>query len=57
MQAAQLLSVLVEEAPAGLKQAKRDLVKRGKGWSDKLTRALKKTEPLAPHPVDYIASL
>ena len=57
MQAVQLLQVLIEEAPDGLKQAKTDLVERGKAWSDKLARASKKSQKLAPDAMKYVAEL
>jgi hypothetical protein len=46
LQALQLLTVLLQEAPDGLPEAKANLVARGKGWQDKLERALKKCERL-----------
>lgn len=42
LQAMQMLEVLVEESPDGLAPAKADLVSRGKGWGDRLARALGK---------------
>lgn len=41
-QAMQLIEALMEDAPDGVAEAKADLIGRGKGWSDKLSRALKK---------------
>lgn len=53
----QLLEVLIQEAPDGLVDAKTDLVARGKGWSDKLDRALKKCQKAYPDVVAYLHSL
>ncbi len=44
LQAMQLLEVLLAEAPDGLVEARQDLVARGKGWAEKLDRALRKCE-------------
>lgn len=54
LQAMQLLEVLIEEAPDGIENAWADLVMRGKGWSDKLHRALRKCEKSYPEVVAYL---
>lgn len=56
-QAMQLLEVLIEEAPDGLAPAKTDLVARGKGWTDKLARALGKSRKQYPAAVEFVAAL
>ncbi|MCS3904521.1 hypothetical protein J2T55_002560 [Methylohalomonas lacus] len=57
LQSAQLLQVLVSEAPDGLKQARDDLVGRGKQWAGKLQRGLEKIETIAPEASRYVAAL
>lgn len=57
LQAMQLLEVLIEEAPDGIEKAWADLVTRGKGWSDKLDRALKKCQVAYPDVVAYLRAL
>lgn len=57
LQAMQLLEVLIEEAPDGLEVALADLRQRGKGWSDKLGRALRKCETAYPQAVTYLREL
>lgn len=44
VQAAQVLRVLIDEIPAELGRAKRDLLRRGPSWRTKWDRALKKIE-------------
>lgn len=46
IQSTQLLRVLFDEAPDGLKPAQRDLLRRGPGWRAKWERALRKIERL-----------
>lgn len=57
LQAMQLLEVLIEEAPDGLEGALADLVQRGKGWSDKLARALRKGEKTYPEAARHLREL
>lgn len=57
VQAMQMLEVLIENAPDGLVAAKDDLLARGKGWSDKFNRAMKKCAKNYPEVVTYIAEL
>lgn len=57
LQAMQMLEVLIEEAPDGLAAAKADLVARGKGWTDKLNRALKKCQKAYPDVVTFVQAL
>lgn len=57
LQAMQLLEVLISEAPDGIEAAKADLVERGKGWSSKLNRALKKAGAIAPGVAEHVATL
>lgn len=57
LQAMQMLAVLIEEAPDGLAGALEDLWRRGKGWSDKLGRALRKCERAHPEAVAYVRGL
>lgn len=57
IQAAQVVQVLVEEAPDGLPAAKADLIGRGDGWADRLARALRKSRKLAPEAIDHVARL
>lgn len=57
LQAMQLLEVLIEEAPDGLLGALDDLRQRGKGWTDKLARALRKCEKAWPDAVAFVRGL
>lgn len=57
LQAMQLLEVLINEAPDGIALAYTDLVRRGKGWSDKLLRALHKCATDYLDVVSYIDHL
>lgn len=56
-QAMQVLEVLLREAPDGLTAAAADLRARGKGWSDRLDRALRKCETPYPDAVAQVRSL
>ncbi len=56
-QAMQVLEVLIEEAPDGLAPARADLVARGKGWTDKLARALGKSRKQYPAAVEFVGAL
>ncbi|PWG62927.1 GSU2403 family nucleotidyltransferase fold protein [Spiribacter halobius] len=57
IQALQLLQVLIEEAPDDLREAKIRLVERGAGWSDRLHRALARSEREAPEVVRVIEGI
>lgn len=57
LQAMQLLEVLIENAPDGLAEATSDLTERGKGWSEKMNRALGKCEKNYPDVVAFVGSL
>lgn len=57
LQAMQMLEVLIEESPDGLAPAKADLVSRGKGWSDKLSHALRKMRREYPAAVAHVEAL
>lgn len=54
-QAMQVLSVLLEEAPDGIRPVRDELVSRGKGWRDRLFRALEKCEKAFPDVVAVLA--
>ena len=56
-QAMQLIEALIENAPDGVAAAKADLVRRGKGWSDKLSRALKKARRGHAGAVEFVEQL
>ena len=57
VQGAQLLEVLLEEAPDGIGPAKKTLEKRGQGWCDRLARAIEKSRNLSPAAFEYLAEL
>lgn len=57
LQAMRLLEVLMQEAPDGVAQAKRELVARGKGWSDKLNKALHQNAETYPDVVSWVEEL
>lgn len=57
LQAIPFLEVLIEGAPDGLAAALSGLVLRGKGWADKLNRALKRCEKGYPAVVAYLREL
>lgn len=56
-QATQILEVLLDEMPDDVAQAKEDLVSRGRGWSDKLVRALQKVGRTAPEVAEWVVGL
>ncbi|MGL6161790.1 hypothetical protein [Microbulbifer sp.] len=45
------------EAPDGLEEAKHDLLSRGKGWAEKLEKALKKCRKTFPQAAEWVESL
>lgn len=53
-QAVQILEVLMEEMPDEVAPAREDLLARGKGWSDKLARALRKIEKTSPQLAEWV---
>lgn len=57
IQAMQMLEALIENAPDELGAAKADLVSRGKGWRDKLTKALSKARKKWPETVQLLDEL
>ncbi len=57
LQAMQMLEVLLENHPDGIGEAKEDLVSRGRGWTDKFARALKKCAGDYPDVVNHIVNM
>lgn len=48
LQAVQILEALLQEAPDALASAKKDIARRGKGWTDRLARAVRKISGQSP---------
>lgn len=56
-QALQLLAVLLDEAPDGLREARAQMMERGPGWARRLERALARLKRQAPELVEALEGL
>jgi len=57
LQAAQVLSVLVEERPGDVRIAWDEIKRRGKGWVRRVSSGLSRVKPLYPDEHKKIAAL